>query len=224
MNIMEWSHYLFSLASAILPEQQAHFNLRRKALALVRKDLMQKQLITAVVLFIIVFGSLATYGYIQLSRLSTALITLEQTEVNRLKKIFPADSKARKKNKLNLLVKDAQKLIGDKNEMWAPFSQQRLRPLSLLQELTRIIDKHLFDVTVQEVAITTDENGIPLVEITGIFRSKTGVEHFRHFSVLEKNFDESKTLALTEEIDPSPLADDAGIQFTAKLKQKSEML
>ena len=133
--------------------------------------------------------------------------------------MLPDDPGLKKKTTLKALLKEAKRIIDEKEEMWAPFSQQRLRPHAILLELTRIIDKRLFDVTVQEVIINTDEEGVARVEVTGVFQSKTGIEHFKHFSVLEKSFEESRTLTLTEEIDPT-LADDKGVKFTARLKLK----
>jgi type IV pilus assembly protein PilM len=218
-GIRSWHPYVFALATTLPSEEQSEFNLRRKKLALIRQDLIKKQVVIAAGIVVIMFAVVAGRGYLQLYGLNQIIKRTSQQEMKRLKKIFPPKSKVLKKTDLKRVLKDAEALVGEKEDMWAPFAQQRLRPLEIMHELTRIIDKKSFDVTVDEVIINTDEDGVPRVELTGFFRSKTGIDHFHHFGVFQKSFDEAKTLVLTEEIDPT-LADDRGVKFTAKLKQK----
>ncbi len=52
--------------------------------------------------------------------------------------------------------------------------KRKLHPLEILQELTNIIDKRRFDVTIEEVIIS-QEDGIPKAEVDGYFRSKPKV-------------------------------------------------
>ena len=92
-------------------------------------------------------------------------------------------SKSLKKTVLRNILKDAETVVDGKEEMWAPFAQQRLRPLSILQELTRMIDKKRYNVSIDELTIATDEDGLAQIEINGFFQSKTGIDHFKHFEI-----------------------------------------
>jgi type IV pilus assembly protein PilM len=213
-----WEPALPALGSALLSKSQSEFNLRRKTLTLIPLSLIKKQWITATALIICLLSFIGITGYLQIKTLASTVAQLEKREIEKLKNLFPRDSKALKGPlTLKKIIKDAEVFVNDKQEMWAPFSQQRLRPLEILQELTRLIDKQRFDVSIDELSITTEE-GSQRILLSGFFKSKTGF-HFQEFGLFQKVFQDSKTLVLAEEMDPT-LADDRGVKFTAQFKQK----
>jgi len=211
--------YLFALAIALPDTSQEEFNLRTKELSLVPKKRIVAQVVTALCLSSLLLAGFGIYHFTEYRRVKTYADRLEQRQILRLKELFPKNHKALKTTSLRKLLREGEKLIGEKEDMWAPFAQQRLRPLIILQEMTRLIDKQRFDVKIDQITIASDEQGVGNAEVTGFFRSKTGFDHFHHFGVFEKSFSESKTLVLVEEIDPT-LADEKAVKFTAKLKQK----
>ncbi len=210
--------FTFAIATALPHENQIDFNLRRKTLKLIQHNLLQKQIIVACALLFFSLAAVGSQGFFRLNNLTKITKKTEQHQLKQLKKVFTPGSKSLKKTRLRTLLKDAERVVDDKEEMWAPFAQQRLRPLVILQELSRMIDKRRYNVSIDELTIATDEDGLARIEITGFFQSKTGIDHFRHFGIFQKTFEVSRTLELTEEIDPTPA--DKGVKFIAKLKQK----
>jgi len=211
-----WHTYTRAIGIALLDEQYADFSLRQKSVALSSKPLIKKQFITAITLASILLFSLLFLGYLNISNLNTRIKIAEKQEMQKIRTIFPPEMK--KRGNLKQMVKDAEQYVSEQEEIWAPFANQRLRPLVILQELTTIFNKKKFDVTVTEVLITSEEQEQNPIEIHGFFRSQTGSDHFKHFGELEKDIRNAKTLILTEEIDPTPAED--GVQFIVRFKQR----
>lgn len=213
-----WRTYTHALSVTLSSSRYDGFSLRKKTIEVPRQPLIQRQLLTATALLLVLFFTIGIRGYLGVREVNM-LITQKQTrEVSRLRKVFPPKSPMRKKSSLKALAKEAENYVQEQEEMWAPFSQQRLRPLEILQELTALFNRKKFDIDIQEVIITGDEHEQHPIEVQGLFRSQTGSDHFKHFSMLEEDLRNSRTLVLTEEIDPTPAEN--GVQFIVHLKQK----
>lgn len=220
-KVDDWNQYIIPLGTAIPSIETSSFNLRRKGFEPKFTKLISKQLITGMGLVAIIFISLIIYGSIQINKLSNQIKKIEKIETTKLLKIFPKEFKIPKSMTFRSLINKANKLISDKLEMWGPFEKQQIKPLLILQELTRIIDKKRFDITMESVSII-EENEKAKIEIEGFFRSKTGSDHFKYFAELVKRFEDSKVLEpwdTREEIDSRP-EEDKGIRFSAKFKLK----
>jgi type IV pilus assembly protein PilM len=220
LNI-NWHIFSQSLGTAIPSEEQNNFDLRRKDFALPFHSLISKQLAATIIIIILAIGILSIRGYLQISALSKEISKIEKREISKLKKIFPKDYKIPKHITFRSLVQKADVIVAEKLELWAPFAKARMRPLEYMQELTNIIDKRRFDVSIEMISITEEES-IPKITVEGFFRSKTGADHFTYFTELEKRFTDSKLLTLwnENEVIESRPSEDKGIKFTAKLKPK----
>ena len=127
------------------------------------------------------------------------------------------------------MVNKVKKILKDKEELWAPFEKQRLRPLEIMLELTNIMDKELFNIEIENLSITErssyhDDVGSSniLIDINGFFMSKRGTGyHFREFRELEQRFEQSTLLMLAEPISPISVPE-KGIEFNIRLKKKED--
>jgi len=208
--------YLAALGTALPSDQQDQFDLRRKIFAIQEDNITRKQIISALIIIFAIFTTISITGYIQINTLTQNFNRIEQRQTEKLRLIFPVPAKIPKNISLRNLMQRAKNLIQDKVQMWEPFKKEKLHPLEILQELTNIIDKRRFDVTIEEVIIS-QEDGIPKAEVEGYFRSKTGSNHFKYFEELEKRFVDSRFFTLEEEIDPKGV-EDKGVKFIAKLR------
>ena len=217
-----WPLYALSLGTAIPSEQQNTFDLRRKSFALVHKNLITQQLITAAIGIVAILLTVGMNGYLDVRALEQAAEKREASEIARIKNsgIF-AKNTFPKKPTLQGLVRDTERLAQEKKALWEPFVRQRVRPLEVFLELTRIINKKQFDTTIDEVDFVTDRaKQIPSIEVSGYFRSKTGSDHFKYFTDFENRFKESNLLRLNDII-TRPAAEN-GVKFTAKLTLHDE--
>ncbi|MBD3231701.1 hypothetical protein GF322_03490 [Candidatus Dependentiae bacterium] len=219
--ISSWNKYLVALGTALPSEQQANFDLRRKEFSLPQKKLVKSQLVTASLLLFLIFTVLIIRGYFQINKLSSFIQRIEDREKSKLRRMIPKEISLPRQVNLQKLSQKAENVLEDKKEIWMLFEKTGIRPLVILQELTNIIDKRKFDVTIETIAISEQDSDTK-IEIEGFFRSKTGSDHFRYFAELQKRFSESKILKLwdeKEEID-SRLVEDKGIKFFVKLRLK----
>jgi type IV pilus assembly protein PilM len=217
-----WTEYAYAMGTALSSDQQSEFDLRRGSFILPMQNMIKKQIIAASIIFSAIFGTLFIRGYLQIHKLSSEIEKIEKQESDKLKKLFPKDYKLPREPKFATLVKEAEKVLAEKKDMWAPFEKERMQPLLILQELTSMIDKKRFDVTIDKVSIS-EEKGVPTeeelggtsVEIEGFFKSKTGVDHYKYFMELESNLSDSKILKLKASPDAKGEGD-KGIRFSAK--------
>lgn len=220
-NIENWNNFIIPLGTTIPCIQTLNFNLRRKKFENQSTGLILKQLKTSIILIIIIFSWLIISGSMQIHNLSNKIRETEKRESSRLLKIIPQNIKLPKKIAFNSLINKANRLINEKLDMWGPFEKRKIEPLLILQELTNIIDKKRFDVKVDTLSIS-EEDEIAKIEVEGFFKSKTGKQHYKYWEQFEKRFENSKILELwdpTEEINTTT-EEDKGIRFNAKLKLK----
>lgn len=218
---IDWNKFIVPLGTAITSEKLLNFNLRRKSLSQNKSNLIRKQLKMAISLTILIFGAIFVIGAMQTYKLSNKINLLEANETKKLLSIIPKNSRIPKKISFIALINKAKKAISEKLEVWGPFEDQKLKPLYILEQLTTIMDRKKFDVTTELLSIS-EENKRVKIELEGIFRSKTGSDHFKYFAELEKRFEDSKVFELwnRQEGIESRLEEDRGIRFSAKLKLK----
>ncbi len=229
-QINDWGQFSTALGVALPSPDQQNFDLRRKQFVFHHKNLAAKQIITAGILAVAIFAAIGINGYFDIAHLSSHINTFEAKEIERLRSenILTA-AQITSKNTFVSVIKEAERVVQQKFETWAPIIQKPMQPLELLLEITRIIDKKQFDVSIKEATFTTLEKqwgraendadksdiGTPKVEIDALFKSKNG-DHFTAFAPFESRFKESNILRLVEAIEPTP-APDGGVDFTAKL-------
>ncbi len=212
--------YDFTTAlGAALPSPQQHdFDLRRNQFTFYRGGLIKKQLIAGVSLVLGLLLIIGIRGYTGIHALSTQAQKLEQQEIARLKTANIVPRNRPQKNKtLVVMIKDAERLIKEKTEIWASFSKDRMNPLALLLELTRILTIKQFTIVVKTVSITT-ENNVPTVKVEGTFKSKIGSHFSDYDGFFVKRFQESPVFKVSEQEGvPAP---DGGVNFTITLTLK----
>lgn len=216
-----WQKYTHALGAAFTHEPYTDFTLRQKEIAFSVRPQLYRQFVTAGILLALLIGGLATIGYLDLREVDKAIATLEAKETAKLRRVFSENDTKRKKGSLQQLAKDAAAHVQEQETIWAPFAKQRLRPLEVLQELSQLFNRKKYTLSIDQVAINGNEQEQHPIEIIGSFKSKTGSDHFKNFSALEEDVRLSKTLMLTEEIDPKSAPD--GLKFTAHFKQKEDV-
>lgn len=221
--MIDWSTYSVALGTALPPEQQANFDLRRKGFVLIHNNLIAKQGITIVLILLALLGTIGFTGYMQLNTLQDAVNNANNKAIEQLKTILPKE-KQNKKLLLAAMVKEAEKVLNEKSELWASFSSShRMNPLAILLEITTILEKHLSEVTIVEVNMNNKEKGEVRVSIDGFFKSKRGSgSHFNDWAPLELKFRESQFFTLLEDPINTAPAEEKGIRFPIKLKIKTK--
>jgi len=211
-----WQIYSRVLGAVLRTTAYESFTLRRKELELSPTPLIKQQILTGATILVLALGALGALGYFQVEEESSYIRTLEQKELKRLRSALPGDSPDAKKKNIKALSKAVEAHIQEQEELWAAFSAQRLRPLEILQELSSLFNKKKFDIDIEHIFIADNDSAHP-IEVKGIFRSKTGKDDFKYFTELANDISNSKTLAITQEIDPTQLPD-KGVSFTACFK------
>jgi len=217
-----WTDYTLALGTATIEPTHDAFNLMKKEFAKKHFPLMHKQLITAAILTIVIFATIAARGYLQIKTLRATAERREAQTIKKLKQIFPPGSSSLKKTRLSALINDASKEVSRREGAWAPFLQENLKPLEILQDLTKTIDKKLFNVQIEKVAIDSDAQGTQFIDIAGIFKSKPG-EHFTDYGKFHNFFDLHSKLLSIKEKDENPVEEGEGVQFTFNLKLKEQV-
>lgn len=209
--------YLIPLGAALQTPMTELFNMRRKDFSKDYSASLSRQLMTSCVVLTLIFGILGLRGYMEIKDLSFAADALEKKEINKLKKIIPQE-KMPKKITLQTLVAPAEKVIQEKTNLWAPFTESYISPLEILEDLTKLIDKKMFDVKISSVSITVNQ-GIPSVVMEGFFKSLTGNDNYAYLSQFKSRFNNAILLELDGDFVERP-KEDQGIPFSAKLKPR----
>jgi Tfp pilus assembly PilM family ATPase len=219
--IAHWAPFTTPLGTALPSNNQLDFDLRRKQFAFHHQGLLVKQITVASLLAFLIISTLGVRGYMDTATLQHTITNFEKKEINKLKAqgIFPRE-KFPKGARLAKIIRDGERIIKDKQAVWAAFSQKRMKTLEILLELTRLTNKKQFDITVRSLSLSNKDEGITKVEFEGIFKSKTEA-HFQDFNRVEAFFKESLLLKVIDTIDATPIPD-GGVNFTVKFRLKEE--
>lgn len=215
---LELNEFCFSLGAVLAHPIIEECNLRKKEFLKDYSGMFMRAAIATFFLLLMLFGVIITKGYFEIQELAALAHSSEEAEIKRLKKIIPA-KKLPKKITLQNLVNQAEKIIKERSDLWAPFSDEYISPLEVLGELTKLIDKKLFDVRMKETAIILDKNKLQ-VTLEGHFKSLTGKDNYAYFGQFKKRFNESLLFELDGDVNERP-EEDLGIPFTVKLKPKT---
>ena len=215
---VRWNDFLLALGTALPAPQQGDFDLRRKQFAFHRQELLVKQIMVTIALMVVIIGTIGIKGYMDIGTLAQRADNLEATEVNRFKseKVFPKN-KFPAKPTLKNVIRDAEKIVREKRELFAPLAKLRMRPLDVLLELTSLVNRKQFDITVKEINISTQQTGEAKIELEGLFKSKTG-DHFSEYPQIINRFKESNLLKFVDQNET--VAPEGGVSFTVKFKLK----
>lgn len=217
--INNWEGGPIALGTAVPFPGQHEFNLRKKEFSKKHFPLITKQLFTAATLVLIIFGTISTRGFMQIQKLQNSKAKKKKAAIKKLKKIFPPKHAALKKTKLKPLIKAAKNEINTRKEAWKPFMQENLMPLQILKDLTQNMDRRSFNISIERININLDEQGVPQVDVLGLFKSQPG-KHFSDYGNFVKFFEQnSSILALKDE--DGDIADE-GVRFSFNLKRKEK--
>ncbi len=215
-----WTAFTYALGTAIVHPLHYDFDLRRKTFVFHQKSLARKQLLVAGGITLLLFIIIGLKGYLDLRDLQNEVTLIEQREINKFKgeNIFPKD-KFPKNPVLTKVIREAERFVREKNNLWAPFTQARMNALEIWLQLTIIINKKQFDVTIKEISIATKDDGKPKLEVDGLFKSKTG-EHFADFTGLIARFRAAQGLKFVDfNENPAP---EGGVDFSVNMIQRDE--
>lgn len=220
-DTQRWESFINPLGATLAPVGFESFNLRRREFALFDTDLALKQLYTGAFLFLFTCITIGFVGYAYIAELRQTTQALEQDQAIRLKALLPQKDQL-KKIPLQALFRKVEDVVKEKNTLWAPFGQERTKPLEVLLEVTQTFDKKQFTLDIEEFTLTEKDTGNPVVELEGYFKSEKGLGfHHKEWAELEERIKESPLLSFVEPPSPIPAAE-RGIKFSVKLQKKSK--
>ncbi|MBL4587974.1 hypothetical protein JKY79_01375, partial [Candidatus Babeliales bacterium] len=215
-SIGSWTPFTNALGAAIVPENQEHFSLSGSLLQKKQESFLFHLWGTALVIMCTVLLGIGGHSFYYLRNLQGTLVYLENKDIELLRPLLQVKNK---KKSIKLTLKRAQTMaetaLKEKEDAWQELQKNGITPLEVWYELTKLFDKNRFDVKVEMITMSR-EDGPLKIDVTGIFRSKTGSDHFTHFADFEKRFSEARLLAL-DGLNES-LTDDGSVQFNTLFK------
>lgn len=232
-------NFSFALGTAIPNPIIDDFNLRRKSLKLGINKLFRMQFYATMILVLALLSTTITIGYLQIRNLNSIETKIEKDQVRTLKKIVTSDygntqdrainqimKRLNKEEKLASVVKSVEGIIQVEESNWLPLTTMRLNPLEILDILTKVIDRKEFDVSIDEVSILiSDEDNLPIIEVSGLLKPKTAGEDYKEFQKFENSISTKSnklgTITLVS-TSPEPPLDTGGVKFSLNFKMKKK--
>ena len=216
-SIGSWTPFTNALGAALVLENQEHFSLSGTLLQQKREKLLFHLWGTALAIMLTVLLVVGGHSFYYLRDLQGTLDRLEQKEVQLLHPLLQANNKKKASRALTLKRAQsmAEEVLKSKENSWQELQKNSITPLEIWYELTKLFDKNRFDVKIEMITMSR-EDGPLKIDVSGVFRSKTGSDHFTHFADFEKRFSDARLLAL-DGLNES-LTDDGSVQFNTLFK------
>src|SRR3990167_4989825 len=153
MGVNLHNQNLTSIAIAVPNEIDSNFNLLKDYSARDQK-LLQSQLITAIILFVFIIGSLIIFYIFRSKKLNSELNNSKIELVSIIKKTFDITDPSLLKNPTKL-VDSIRNKVNEEESLWFAFSKKtRFSFLKYLQELSEIIDTKKIGLKLNKLSIT----------------------------------------------------------------------
>lgn len=216
-SIGSWTPFTNALGAALVLENQEHFSLSGTLLQQKREKLLFHLWGTALAIMLTILLVVGGHSFYYLRDLQGTLDRLEQKEVQLLHPLLQANNKKKASRALTLKRAQsmAEEVLKSKENSWQELQKNSITPLEIWYELTKLFDKNRFDVKIEMITMSR-EDGPLKIDVSGVFRSKTGSDHFTHFADFEKRFSDARLLAL-DGLNES-LTDDGSVQFNTLFK------
>ncbi len=231
-TINNWNNYALALGVALLAILPNEFNFRRKSFARPNLTLMKTQINFAMILIIGAFIGLSCFGYYQINGLNKQYQKLEQIEVAKLQTLLAFGQKTTtdmptlrlikktiQETNLKRLLKNFNDIIKLEKAAWIDIYGLRINPIEHLFNLTQILDRKNFNVSINEILIDT-ENLTAKIDVSGTLESKTGEDwkDFLKFKLYVKEEGKKRNLILADDYDEKIIEGGTGVIFKLKFK------
>lgn len=148
---------IISASTALALPVSQDFNLYTASEALAQDTLMNRRLITAFALMLLIMGSVIVHGFLNARRLKQEIQASEKEAANRLKRELPNIAARVKSNSLDLIKNAARNEVAREKNIWFALSNQsRSSFLIYLQELSRRIDTAGLGLLLTRLTLTDD--------------------------------------------------------------------
>lgn len=183
------SSSIISLSTALPSPITKEFNLLQGEFIPGQTSLLNKQLIVAASLLLLLFGSFGLFSFWQIRKMSNAAHAYETEAINALesrqhlnKALQSGLEKVKEKDRLSEAIDISKKAVKEQEEMWFAFTgPARASMLKYLLELTtRIIDKDALGFSIDSLAIAE-----------GVMTLKAKVKDHEALKTLEKELEQS---------------------------------
>lgn len=144
---------ILSLSTALITPTIERFNLLKQEFEPTHRSVFYKQISTATLLLLLVFGSMVTYTWWQVNMLKKTAQSYESEIATLLNKRSLAKSK-----NMNDAIKQAEEKVSQEESIWFAFSSQtRFSFLKYLQDISTAIDREAIGLVLKKLVITEQE-------------------------------------------------------------------
>ncbi len=171
---------LISTADSMISPELELFNLGQKVFSSPKKEFFKYQMIAS---FIIV-ASIALYislaGSLRSRSLGESITNIERSIQKKISTNLVAKGSVQPKRiNQKKMIENAFKYFDELDNSWKLHGDQDLKPLEILLDLTRLLDKNKFDVEVEEVKLFYEESK-KMLNLSGNFKTDTGKDSFKN--------------------------------------------
>ncbi|MBT4856254.1 pilus assembly protein PilM [bacterium] len=179
--------FMVSASVACPTKQIQEFNFLTTFFKAANVGVITKQLITALVLIVLIFGLFIGNTFVQHKRLSSVVKTGTKELISKLKTTFDITERSAL-TKPDRAVKYAQTKLEEEENLWFAFSKEaRFSYLEYLQELSIRIDRESLGIKFKRLSMELEDGSITL-------EGEIKDSDFKSLTILEESLKESKLL------------------------------
>lgn len=196
---------LSSTANSMISPELESFNLGQKVFSSPTKEIFKYQAIAS----FIIIASIALYislaGSLRSRSLSESISNIERSIQKKISTNLVAKGNVLPKRvNQKKLIENAYKYFDELDNSWKIHGDQDLKPLEILLDLTRLLDKNKFDVEVEEFKIFYEESK-KVLNLNGNFKTDTGKDDFKNLISTLSKWKKISNLKVKEEQAPDQI-------------------
>lgn len=171
---------IFSSASSLISQELENFDLGRNIVSKKESTLLKQQSLASLVILATMALYIMTAGSLRTSHLSDFISNLEKGISKKVStNLVQPGAKLPKRANTKRLMDEAGKHMESLKNSWQLHGSDDVRPLEVLLDLTRLMDRNKFDLDISELRMFYDKDAHRSITIKGNFKKEQGSLGFK---------------------------------------------
>ncbi len=181
--------HLSSIACALTTSERELFDLGRHGISKSEKDVLKNQIAFSIIIISMIFGYIFVSDSIRRSNLSKLISEVDKSIKKKVvANLLPPEITLPRRISSARLVSEASKQLDQMKKSWLIHGYDDLKPLEILLDLTRLMDRNKFNVQINNISLFYDSQGKKNIELKGTFKINQSKKAFDQMISQIKNW------------------------------------
>jgi Tfp pilus assembly PilM family ATPase len=189
-----------ALSSSVVSSQLEKFDLGRSIVSKSQQELIQQQVCATLVIACLIFSYIFVSASFKNSQIRGTSSEIEQfIREKTTGSLLPNEVRLPRKASAKQLLDEATTYVENLKNSWQAHGNDDLKPLEVMLDLTRLMDRTKIDIRVSKLKLSYDQQFKRVIELQGSFKKGTADKDFKKLVTQISNIKKFANIKVNEE-------------------------